>query len=227
MVRFGSLRRLQPIGAAWGSDRGEAIDTYYIEHFLARFSDLIVDADLSGDIHGHVLEIGDDRYAQKFGGWQTPSSRISELDILTANQAHSGSRLVADLSDAPEIASDTFDCIICTQTLQFIYDVRSAVMQLHRVLKPGGVALATVPGISQIDRPFHDQDGDFWRFTTASLRRLLEEAFPPENVRVEAYGNVLSSIAFLEGLAAEDLKPHELDARDPNYELLIAARARK
>ena len=45
---------------------------------------------------------------------------------------------------------DAFDCIIFTQTLHFIYDVRLAIQTLHRILKPGGVLLATFPGISQI-----------------------------------------------------------------------------
>jgi hypothetical protein len=87
--------------------------------------------------------------------------------------------------------------------------------------------LLTVPGISQICRPDADAGGDYWRFTTWSVRRLLEEFFPSENIAVEAYGNVLSCIAFLEGIAAQELKREELDVRDPNYELLVAARAQK
>src|SRR5262249_4673712 len=98
---------------------------------------------------------------------------------------------------------------------------------LYRILKPGGILLVTVPGISHICRPDADLYGDYWRFTTWSMRRLFDEFFAPANVTVEAYGNVLSSIAFLEGVAAEELKQHELQMRDPNYELLVTVRARK
>jgi len=43
---------------------------------------------------------------------------------------------------------------VFTQTLHLIYDVRSAIRTLHRVLKPGGVLLATFPGISQTEKGY-------------------------------------------------------------------------
>ena len=60
--------------------------------------------------------------------------------------------IVADLADAAHIPADAFDCIILTQTLHLIFDVRAAVATVRRILAPGGVVLATVPGISQVDR---------------------------------------------------------------------------
>ena len=72
-----------------------------------------------------------------------------------------------------------------------------------------------------------DRWGDYWRFTTASARRIFEEVFGPENVSVESYGNVLAANAFLHGLAQEELRPDELEFRDPDYELLITVRAVK
>jgi len=49
----------------------------------------------------------------------------------------------------------------------------------------------------------------------------------PENIRVEAHGNVLASTAFLQGLAVEDLRHDELDHHDQRYEMLITGRAVK
>ncbi len=49
----------------------------------------------------------------------------------------------------------------------------------------------------------------------------------PENITVETYGNVLTAISFIHGLAVEDLRARELDYCDPDYELLITARAVK
>jgi SAM-dependent methyltransferase len=135
--------------------------------------------------------------------------------------------VIADLADAPQISSDNYDCVICTQTLLLIYDVRAAIATLHRILRPGGTLLLTVPGISQICRPEMDEEGDYWRFTTRSLRMLLEEAFGPDDLTVEAYGNVFTATCFLYGIAAEELEREELDHHDPNYELLIGARAIK
>jgi hypothetical protein len=89
------------------------------------------------------------------------------------------------------------------------------------------VALITVPGISQIVRYDMDRWGDYWRFTTLSIRRLFEAAFRSGDVAGEAHGNVLVATAFLHGLSTRDLRPDELEYRDPDYEVLITVRAVK
>ena len=221
-VRFGSLRRVEPVSRSLGFDRGTPIDRYYIEDFLRR------QGGEGGDIRGHVLEVGDDSYTRRFGSTGTETGTrggVEHVDILHVDSTNPRASIVGDLAKLD--IEERFDCIICTQTLLLIYDVRGAVRNLARMLKPGGVVLATVPGISQICRAEADMWGDYWRFTTLSARRMFEEAFPPENVNVEAYGNVLSAISFLHGLSAGDLKPNELDVRDRDYEVLIAVRAQK
>ncbi len=79
-------------------------------------------------------------------------------------------------------------------------------------------------GISRGDM---DRWGDYWRFTNLSIRRLFEEVFSPEHVRVESFGNVLAAMAVLHGMAAGELRPEELDYRDPDYEVTIGVRALK
>jgi SAM-dependent methyltransferase len=212
-IRFGSLRRLSPISRTFGLDRGQCIDRFYIERFLASHA---------RDIRGAVLEIGDDGYARRFG-----RDQLVTCDVLHVEAGHPGATIVADLAHAEGMASTVFDCIIVTQTLQFIFGVQAAVETVHRLLKPGGVVLATVPGISQISRYDMDRWGEYWRFTTLSMRRLFEAVFPPASVSVEAHGNVLTSVAFLHGLAADELRRDELDYRDADYELLITIRAIK
>ena len=213
-VRFGSLRRLTPVSRIFGLDRGQCIDRYYIEEFLDHHAD---------DIRGHVLEIGDDTYTRKFGG-----ERLTKSSVLHVWNDNPKATIVADLTgEEGHIPSNTFDCIICIQTLQCIYDVRAAVQTLYRILKPGGVVLATFSGISQISRYDMDRWGEYWRFTTLSARRLFEEGFAAPNVSVDSYGNVLTAIAFLHGIAAQELRREELEYRDHDYEVLIAVRAQK
>jgi ubiquinone/menaquinone biosynthesis C-methylase UbiE len=135
--------------------------------------------------------------------------------------------IVADLTNADHLPSDYYDAIIFTQTLQVIYDIRKVIATLSRILKPGGVLLATASGMAQLSLEDFDRWGEYWRFTSLSARLLFEEAFHAGNVTVHAYGNVLAAIAFLEGLAREDLKRSELDTRDRSYEVLIGVRAVK
>jgi SAM-dependent methyltransferase len=212
-VDFGSLRRLTPISTVWGEDRGLAIDRYYIERFL--------DAN-SADIRGHVLEIGDASYTRKFGG-----DEVTKIDVLHVEESNPEVTILADLTRADHVPSDSFDCMIVTQTLQFIYDVPAAVRHAHRLLKPGGVLLATFPGISKISRYDMDRWGNFWSFTSGSARRIFEDVFSPGNVEIGVHGNVLAAIAFLHGLGTEELTEDELNHLDPDYEVMITVRARK
>ena len=151
-----------------------------------------------------MLEIAAPDYTTRFG------SDVARSDILMAKEGNPQATIVGDLTDAPHIPDDAFDCAIVTQTLQFVYDVRSALATLHRILKPGGVLLATVPGITKISPPEDEEYGEWWHYTGRSARRLAEEAFGAGNVEVETYGNVLTAAGFLYGLAASDLHPEEL-----------------
>ncbi len=231
MVRFGSFRRLRPINKQFGWSRGTPIDRYYIERFLELHSGQ--SEYVLGDIRGRVLEVGDEKYTRRFGTFhngpadEVPAGCVTSLDVLQGDDSNPIATIVGDLATGEGIPSEAFDCVICTQTLLLIYDVHAAVRTLHRILKPGGVLLLTVPGISQLCRPDFDIWGDYWRFTSLSVRRLLEEAFPAENVTVGSHGNVHVATAFLYGLVVEDLRPQALDLHDPDYEVTITARAVK
>lgn len=213
-VRFGDLRQLAPVSRHFGWDRGGLpVDRYYIERFLQQHAT---------DIAGHVLEVRDDTYTRKFGG-----ARVARCDVLHPTADNPKATIVADLTCATEIPSDTFDCIVLTQVLPFIPDVAAAARTLQRILRPGGVVLATMPGISQVIRYDMDRWGDYWRFTSLSARRLFECAFPGAEIQVEGHGNVLAATAFLQGISSRELRPDELDFRDPDYEVLITVRAVK
>lgn len=213
-VEFGMLRRTTPISRVFGYDRGMPIDRYYIESFLARHR---------LDIRGRVLEIGDPYYTKKFGG-----DRVTASDALHYVPGSPDATIIADLTCADAIPSNTFDCIILTQTLQMIFDFRAAMRHIHRILKPGGVLLMTSGNISRIARrEGTDPWGEYWHFTSQSLRRIFIDFFPEGNTTITVYGNVFSAAAFLYGLAAEELHRNELDNSDPDFEVLNAVRAVK
>jgi SAM-dependent methyltransferase len=212
-VRFGDLRRLKPISSDYGNSRGLEIDRYYIEKFLG---------ENAHDIHGHVLEIKHNTYTTKYG-----QERVAKSDVLHPVEGNPDATIVADLTRADHLPADCYDAIIFTQTLQVIYDIRTVIATLHRILKPGGILLATASGMAKLSLEDFDRWGEYWRFTSQSAKLLFEDQFGVGNVSVQAYGNVLTAISFLEGLAVEDLKKSELDAVDRAYEVLIAVRALK
>jgi SAM-dependent methyltransferase len=211
-VDLGDLRRTSPTSRVFGYDRGTPVDRRYIEEFLGRHAE---------DVRGRVLEIGDNAYSRRFGG-----ERVTRSDVLHVVEGNPNATIVGDLADGRSLPSDAFDCIVLTQTLHLVFELRDAAATLHRILKPGGVLLLTVPGVSSVDR------GDwgstwYWSFTEASLGRLLEERFPRSGLMLTTYGNVLTAIAFLHGLAQEELRPEAFGKADPQYPVIVAARAVK
>jgi SAM-dependent methyltransferase len=204
---------VEPVSREFGFDRGMPIDRYYVEQFLTRESYAI---------GGHVLEIEHDLYARRFGG-----DRVSRCDVLYRTPDLTRATIIADLTDAPHIADDTFDCIILIHTLQYIFDAQAALRTCGRILKWGGHLLIAVPFISQYSPGDREKWGEYWRFSDAALTRMLRDVFGPSNVRVEAYGNALSAACFLKGVSAEELSVSELDHRDPNYDVLVTGVARK
>jgi glycosyltransferase involved in cell wall biosynthesis len=208
-VEWSGLRRLEPLSRKFGWDRGRPVDRYYIEQFLSN--------NLAA-VKGRVLEIGDDSYSRQFGG-----ARIDRQDVLHIIPGHPGATIISDLANAPELPPATFDCIIFTQTLHYIFRTEAALATLARILKPGGTLLLTVPGISAVCRDQADLESDCWRFTVSSLRKLLSLYFPPSYTSIRSYGNVLAATAFLYGMAVHELTGQELDHLDPDFPVIIAA----
>jgi SAM-dependent methyltransferase len=216
---LGTLRRTRPLSESFGSDRGTPLDRYYIARFLWQHR---------ADIRGVAIEVKDSHYVHRFG---SQLNRVEVLDIEASNPA---ATIVADLACANSIASDQFDCFVLTQTLQFIYDLPAAVRHVERILRPGGVLLATLPAVGRIepDAAFRGGgkrgvDEDYWRFTQASARTLFAGAFGPGQVEVSSYGNVLTAIAFLIAMAGEELSKREMDELDPSFPVTIGVRAVK
>ena len=205
-------RKLQPLSNIYGLDRGQAIDRYYIENFLEKNKK---------DINGTVLELLNSNYTRKYGQKNIVRSDILDIDLTNKN-----ANVYADLAKAESVESDTYDCFILTQTLQFIFDFRNALYHSYRILKPGGTLLVTLPCVSRIDC-VAGTDSDFWRFTKASANKMFSEFFPSDSIQIEVYGNVLVCTSFLMGLASEELKKEELSYYDSNFPLLVCIRAVK
>lgn len=209
----GALAAGRPVSRRFGTDRGTPVDRVYIERFLAANA---------AAVRGRVLEIGDAAYTRRFGG-----DRVSRSDVLHATPDNPQATIVGDLASEGDLPAAAFDCVILTQTLHCLADPRAALTNAARILAPGGVLLATLPGITPISRYDMERWGDYWRLTGHAAAALFGAAFPGASVTVSAYGNAATATAFLNGLAAEELPPSLFETDDPDYEVTVAVRVER
>ena len=211
-VKAGDFDRLSPFSTEFGYDRGGPVDRYYIENFLEK---------QSGSIKGRGLEIGDNEYSLLYGG-----SKLTQSDIFHIDASNKKATIIGDLSDAPHLPDNAFDCIILTQTLHLIYDFKGALDTCHRMLKPGGVLLLTSPGITPIDLGEWSNTW-YWSFTGNALQRMVSEAFPSGSVEVETFGNVYAASTYLYGMGISEVPKDKLDHSDPQFQVIITVKAVK
>ena len=209
-MSVGRTARTSPLSREFGFDRGTPIDRHYIESFLG---------DHSGDIRGRVLEIGDDGYSKRFGG-----ARVTRQDVLHLRIGTPGATIAGDLANPATLPAQAFDCIILTQTLHLIFDMAAAISTVHSALRPGGVLLVTVPGITPVDGG-EWKSSWYWSLTEAAIAGLLSGPFQAEAVSARTYGNLFAATAFLHGAAVEEVPARKLAPVDPAYPVTVAARA--
>lgn len=201
-----------PLSSCYGFDRGKPLDRFYIERFIEENSQLI---------RGACLEVLNNRYTSKYGG-----DKVEESDVLDIDESNKNANIIADLRNLNNISNNTYDCIILTQVLQFIDDSDAVISECYRILKKGGVLLATLPCLGRIDCAA-GTDNDYWRFTKASTKYLFKKKFSSENLKISAHGNVRSGIYFYSGLAQEDVTKKILLKDDPDFPLIITVKATK
>lgn len=196
------------VDSKMGCSRGTPIDRYYIEKFLEENKE---------KIHGDVMEIGDNNYSLRYG------SNINHSYIFTVGEPISKNVIVGDLTTGVGCVTNSVDCFILTQTLPFIFDINSAAKNIIMMLKPGGTALVTVGGISQISPYDYPRWGHYWSFTDLSLKKLFEQYTHSENISINTYGNPKIATAFIYGLCQEDIDYDELEWHDTSTQVIITA----
>lgn len=201
-----------PFCRDFGISRGTPIDRFYIESFLEK---------QKADVRGTVLEIAENTYTMKYG-----ENRVTNSMMLHVKGWGEGV-VTGNLETGEGIEDDRFDCAILTQTLMFIYDVKATMKNIYRMLKPGGTALITVSGISQISRYDAENWGSYWSFHEDGIRKLAEECFDKDKIEISTYGNVKTAAAFLYGTTIEEVNSAIFDYNDSQYPVIIAARLEK
>jgi hypothetical protein len=203
--RWGNLRRLTPFSSNYGFERGTPIDRYYLHRFLDEHRHLIT---------GVVLEIQAAMYTREYG------QHVITSETLDIDEQHQPTYRCDLAQSLPIVPSDRFDCFLLPNTLGCLRDLEGSLTHALRVVRPGGVILASMAGLV----PLTDGESDYWHLSGAGWREITTRVWPGCDVAVAQHGNVLAAVAALLGLAAEELTPQELDVIDPRYPVLVTVR---
>jgi SAM-dependent methyltransferase len=208
LPRWGNLRRTTPFSSTYGFERGTPVDRHYLHAFLHAHRDLIT---------GDVLEVQSTTYTERFGG------KLRRTDTFDINPLFSPTYL-CDLAHAEHVLpSAAYDCLLLPNTVQHLRELDLALRNVFRVVRPGGVILASAAGIV----PLTGDAPDYWRLSPAGWREKLPALWPGADINVTGHGNCLAATAAQMGLAAEELSPAELDADDPRFPVLTTILCRK
>jgi hypothetical protein len=208
--QWGNLKRQAPFSGCYGWDRGQPVDRFYIEAFLSRMAHCV---------HGDVLEIRDNGYTTRFG------QRGHRSHVLDLDPTNKRADIIGDLCDPTTIAAGLFDCVILTQTLQYMPSPGAALANLFGGLRSGGTLLITVPCAARLDQ--HAPEADYWRWTPTGLRALIETYCPAAESDVDGAGNLIAMLSAMLGLAVEDVAVDDLSDSDPTFPLVACAAVRK
>lgn len=193
----------RPLSDVFGLDRGTPIDRYYMKMFFKSNSQ---------HIKGVCGEFGDVNFTRQWG------HNLDEIICFNGEGKGADSvelDLTVDNLDPDFLGK--FDTIICTNVLNFIFDIQVASENLMKMLKPGGKAIITVSGLSARSNYDYSRWGDFWRMSDLGLMRL----FAKNKIIVsENFGNFYSAVHFLNGSAAEEIACSQLLQNDVNYSIL-------
>jgi SAM-dependent methyltransferase len=197
-----------PLSTVYGFDRGQPADRRWIEGFLAKNADVI---------RGRCLEVQSAEYVRWFGG-----DRATSVEVLDIDPHNRGATILGDLQNLEAVPDASFDCVVVTQTLQYLRDPRRGVAELHRILSGTGSALVTLPCLGRVEP---GDVLDYWRFMPVGAAALFDEQ--DWQVHVESFGNALLGLAMWTGMAVEDLPARVWERNDPAWPCVVGVRATK
>ena len=119
---------------------------------------------------GIVLDVGG---GERFTKWLARYKKeLATCDYKTFDyDASTGADIVGDIHKMP-ITDGYCDAIICSSVLEHVRDPLTAMSELRRILKQGGLMFLYVPSIY----PYHARKGhypDYWRFFDDTMRELF------------------------------------------------------
>jgi ubiquinone/menaquinone biosynthesis C-methylase UbiE len=101
--------------------------------------------------------------------------------------------IVGDIHRIP-LADNSVDGVMCRSVLEHVERPADAVKEMHRILRPGGLAFIQVPSTY----PYHARTGfgaypDYWRFFDDTLKLLFAEF---SEVKIQKHGGWFAAMSF-------------------------------
>ncbi len=110
-------------------------------------------------VRGEILDVGSKN--RRYDGWF--AGTVTAID-RQPNPKFNVQR--GDIEQGLDYPADRFDAIVCFEVLEYLDRYEQAIAEMHRLLKPGGVLLLSVPFLGR-------DHGDRIRFTEAHLKQKL------------------------------------------------------
>jgi SAM-dependent methyltransferase len=205
-IDFGDFKRYIPFCPDYGYSRGTPIDRYYLDRFVTEIKD---------DVIGVVLEVGGLRQNRQIYGFYN-ATLYRAIDIAPSGSVD----MVGDVHDPRVCKNNSLDRVILFNVLEHCAKPWIVIENIHKWLKRGGKVVCAVPNAQRI----HRDPADFWRIQPDGLRSMFSSF---EIQKLKTYGNLLTAIASLSGIGAEELIPEELEFHNEQYPVISCLVGRK
>lgn len=137
-------------------------------------------------LHGSLIDLGCGLMPYR----SSIEQQVTRYDSLDARPLREGVTFQADLQDMSIIPAEAYDSAICLEVLEHVPLPFKAAAEIYRILKPGGVLVASVPHLSRL----HEEPYDFYRYTYYGFRTLFESA-GFEVIAVRRRGGLISFLS--------------------------------
>lgn len=195
-IEYSDFKRYAPLCHDYGYSRGTPIDRYYLEQFIREIRSYVV---------GYTLEIGGSRENQYLYGF-TNAMSYKTMDMHQKPEVD----ITGDIHDPNSLGSNSFDSIILFNVLEHCEKPWIVVENIYNWLTKRGSVFCMVPNSQRI----HRDPKDYWRILPDGMRSLFAK-FPIKQLYL--YGNPITTIATMMGVAAEELSSEELNSFNSEY----------
>ncbi len=132
-------------------------------------------------ISGHVLEVGcgvgnATPYIAGCPNVQKCTAVDIDTHALAIAAKQQNERMEFICSDFHALAKNSFDSLVCANTIEHIEDDNEAVRAMYSLLRPGGKIALLMPAHQFLYSRYDHEAGHYRRYTKASMQAVLKQA---------------------------------------------------